>query len=51
MDTFNTVSRNEDNILDQMYKKQMCSDFYYEDLIKIMRVIEENAFSKKYSSL
>ena len=28
-DTFNNVSRDEDNILDQKY---ICSDFYYEDL-------------------
>ena len=45
--SFNNVSRGEDNILDQIYLKQMCSDFYYEDL----RVIEENAYLKKYSSL
>ena len=32
LDTFNNVFRDEDNILDQIYKKQMCSDFYCEDL-------------------
>ena len=32
LDNFNNVSRDEDNILDQIYIKQMCSDFYYEDL-------------------
>ena len=32
LDTFNNVSRDEENILDQIYIKQMCSDFYYEDL-------------------
>ena len=32
LDTFNNVSRDEDNISDQIYIKQMCSDFYYEDL-------------------
>ena len=32
LDTFNNVSRDEDNILDQIYIKQICSDFYYEDL-------------------
>ena len=31
-DTFNDVSRDEGNILDQIYKKQICSDFYYKDL-------------------
>ena len=32
LDSFNNVSMDEDNILDQIYKKQLCSDFYYEDL-------------------
>ena len=32
LDSFNIVSRDEANILDQIHKKQMCSDFYYEDL-------------------
>ena len=32
LDSFNNASRDEDNILDQIYKKQICSDFYYEDL-------------------
>ena len=32
LDTFNNVSRDEDNILDQIYVKQIFSDFYYEDL-------------------
>ena len=32
LDRFNNVSRDEDSILDQIYIKQMCSDFYYEDL-------------------
>ena len=32
LDTVNNVSRDEDNILDQIYIKQICSDFYYEDL-------------------
>ena len=32
LDSFNNVPRDEDNILDQIYLKQMCSDFYYEDL-------------------
>ena len=27
--SFKNVSRDEDNILDQINKKQMCSDFYY----------------------
>ena len=31
LDTFNNVSRDEDNILDQIYKKQICPDFYYDD--------------------
>ena len=32
LDSFNNVPRDEDNILDQIHKKQMCSDFCYEDL-------------------
>ena len=32
LDTFNNVSRDEDNILYKIYFQQMCSDFYYEDL-------------------
>ena len=56
LDSLNNSSREEDNILDQIYKKQMCSDFYYENLkglriMRILRVIEENAYWKKYSSL
>ena len=29
--SFNNVSRNEDNILDQINIKQICPDFYYDD--------------------
>ena len=32
LDTFNNVSRDEDNILEQIYVKQIWSDFYYEYL-------------------
>ena len=42
------VYRDENNILEQIYQKQICSDFYYEDFL---RAIEENAFLEKYSSL
>ena len=28
LDTFNNRSKDEDNILDQLWKKQMCSEFY-----------------------
>ena len=28
LDSFNTVYRDEDSILDQTYKKQICSYFY-----------------------
>ena len=31
LDTFNSGSRDEDNILDQIYLKQICPDFYYDD--------------------
>ena len=32
LDSFNNVSRDEGNILYQIYIKQMCSEFYHEDL-------------------
>ena len=32
LDSFNNVSRDEDNIFDQIYIKQMCSDYFYEDV-------------------
>ena len=32
LDSFNNVSMDEENIFDQIYIKQMCSDLYYEDL-------------------
>ena len=32
LDSFINVSRDEDNILDQIYIEQMCSDFSHEDL-------------------
>ena len=32
LDTFNNVSRDDDNILDQIYIKQICLNFYYKDL-------------------
>ena len=31
LDSFNKASRDGDNILEQIYKKQIFSDFYYED--------------------
>ena len=31
LDSFNTVYRDEDIILDQTYQKQICSYFYYND--------------------
>ena len=49
MDSLNNVSRDEDNILDLIDIKQLCSDFYYED--KVLGGIEENAYLKKYSSI
>ena len=32
LDSFNIANRDEDSILDPMYRKQKISDFYYEDL-------------------
>ena len=31
LDSFNKASRDYDNISDQKYEKQVCSDFYYDD--------------------
>ena len=31
MDSVHTASRDKDNILDQIYKKQKCSDIYKDD--------------------
>ena len=31
LDTFSNVSRDEDNILGQIYKKEICPDLYYDD--------------------
>ena len=31
LDIFNMAYRDEDSILDQIYQKQIFSDFYYED--------------------
>ena len=31
LDSFNNVPRAEDNILDRIYIKQICPDFYYDD--------------------
>ena len=30
-DSFKNASRDEGNILDQIYVKKMCSEFYYDD--------------------
>ena len=48
----NNVSRDEDNILDQIYIKQICSDFYYEDLkfwewVKKMHILRNTALYEK----
>ena len=37
LDSFNNASRDEDNILDQIYKNQICSDIYYDDYHNIIR--------------
>ena len=41
--------RDEDRILDSIYRKQNIFEFYYEYL-KFFRVIEENAYLQKYST-
>ena len=33
MDSFNNTSKDEDKILDKIYKKPVCLDWYYDDLI------------------
>ena len=52
LDSFNNVSRDEDNILDQIYIEQMCLDFYYEDLeiwdwLKKIHIYRYTALYKK----
>ena len=32
LDSFNNASKDEDSILDQIYEKEVFSDFYYKDL-------------------
>ena len=32
LDRFNNAFRDEDNFLDRIYKKQICLDFYYDNL-------------------
>ena len=32
LDSFNIASRDEDNVFNQIYKNQICSDFFYNDL-------------------
>ena len=43
LDSFNKASRDEDNILDQIYKKQKCLDFYYVNFIFSIKMYE-NAY-------
>ena len=31
LDTFNNVAKDEDNIIDQIYVKQICPAFYHDD--------------------
>ena len=31
LDTFNNVSRDENNILDRTYQEHICLDFYHDD--------------------
>ena len=50
LDTFNDVSRDEDNIWDQIYMKQIWLDFYHEDL-KFWEWLKKMHILKKYSSL
>ena len=50
LDTFNNVSRDENNILDQIYNKANMFGLLLWGF-EILRVIEENGYLKKYSSL
>ena len=50
LDKFNNVSNDEDNILDRIYKKQICSNFDYEDL-KFWEWLKKKAYLKEYSFL
>ena len=50
LNTFNNVSRDEDNILDQIYTKANVFGLLFWRF-KVLRVTEENAYLKKCSSL
>ena len=45
LDSFNNVSRDEDNILDQIYIKQICPDFYYDDLFSLNNACDDINFA------
>ena len=46
LDSFHMVYRHDDSVLDQKFEKQISRDCYYKDF----KVIEENAYLKKYST-
>ena len=48
-DMSSLTSKDEDSILDQMHKKQICSDFIM--MVLIFSVLYENAFKQKSSLL
>ena len=43
LNSFNKASRDEDNILDQIYIEQKCPNFYYDDFL-IYITLYENAY-------
>ena len=47
LDSVNLAYRDEDNISDQLYDKQIFSGFCHEDF----KFLEENAYINKYSTL
>ena len=49
LDSFNISYRDDDNIFDKMWEKQISWDFFYEDL-KFLKMFKENAYLKKYST-
>ena len=49
MDRVKMAFRDEDSILDQIYKKEICSDFYH-DYISFSKNIQIEAHKSKHSN-
>ena len=47
LDSFNNACRVEDSILDQMYEKQICSDFTYKGLSFVQHLTKIHTYIRK----